>query len=253
MPFNMDDGWGLATLVNKRDVANFVEYEFALPKKEYSLPLALGQQLTLCCLDDEDEVIQGNFFVRVKKGDKGVFRIVCPKTNHEFALGKDRAYFAKVLDKELDIGAEIAIKPGDQKLFYRGPYLPVTDMVYVAYGMGIIPILHQIQSILPSGSSSVKQISVLWINSSESDFDLCFKDIEKEFFKYNKKLEVSCILEDAQKQDWGFGNNDEIAEAVPPFQGGVMAVVSGPSKFLISAETFLRRKGYPQDCVCALP
>jgi len=255
MPFELEGGWGLANLINKEPKgSSFVEYEFGLADKDYVLPLVLGQQLTLCCLDDANDVAQGDFFT-FGKTTKGGFKIVCPRDNKDFELGQQRAHFATVLHDQLHVGAEVAIKPGNQTFFYRGPYLPVTDMVYIAAGVGIIPILAQIQSILPSHSrSSVKQVSVLWLNAHESDFDLCFDDLEREFFKYNYKLEVNCVLEDVNKQGWnGMQNNREMGEAVPVFRAGVMAVVSGPATFADAVQSYLRRRQYPEDCICVLP
>ena len=48
-------------------------------------------------------------------------------------------------------------------------------MVYVTSGMGIVPIVHQIKAVLPTGSSSVKMVTVVWINDDSWDFDIFFR------------------------------------------------------------------------------
>jgi hypothetical protein len=80
MPFEGDGGWGKCTLRTKNKIGSkFTVYEFALPKSEYSLPLALGQQLDFCCLSLEDNVVTGSFYpYDVNHGERGVVRVVVP-------------------------------------------------------------------------------------------------------------------------------------------------------------------------------
>ena len=148
------------------------------------------------------------------------------------------------------IGDEIAIKPGKSFLQYNGKHIPVTDMVCVTSGLGIVPIVDQVKSISPKGTSSVKTMSVVWINENRSDFDLAMDELEKEYMKYSTKLAVSCIMDDLTKP---LDNNREVEEAVPYFNAGTMAVVSGPKRFADTAKAYLHRKGYPDDCICVLP
>lgn len=148
------------------------------------------------------------------------------------------------------IGDEIAIKPGKTFLKYNGKHAPVTDMVCVASGLGIVPIVDQVKAISPKGSSSVKTTSVVWINENRSDFDLAMDELEKEYMKYSTKLAVSCIMDDLKKP---LDKNREVEEAVPYFNAGTMAVVSGPKRFTEKAKAYLNRKGYPENCICVLP
>ena len=156
----------------------------------------------------------------------------------------------EVLKGEMRIGDEIAIKPGKSYLQYNGKRVPVTDMVCVASGLGIVPIVDQVKSISPKGSSSVKTTSVVWINENRSDFDLAMDELEKEYMKYSSKLAVSCIMDDLKKP---LDKNREVEEAVPYFNAGTMAVVSGPKRFAETAKAYLNRKGYPDNCICVLP
>lgn len=129
-------------------------------------------------------------------------------------------------------------------------------MIYVASGMGIVPILHQIKAVLPKGSSSVKMVTVIWINGNTNDFDFAFKQLEEEYFKYSTKLEVSCIVDsvvDSERVSPSlFKSNLEIEDAIPIFRPGTMAVVSGPQRFVQSASAYLQQKDYPEDCLCLL-
>jgi NAD(P)H-flavin reductase len=124
-------------------------------------------------------------------------------------------------------------------------------MVYIASGLGIVPIVDQVKAITPKGSSSVKVISVIWINDQRSDFDLAMEELENEYTKYSTKLAVSCILDDAIKNP--IKGNVEVDEAVPYFTAGAMAVISGPKRFSEKVKAFLLTKGYPENCVCVLP
>mmetsp|Transcript_10623 Transcript_10623/g.15659 ORF Transcript_10623/g.15659 Transcript_10623/m.15659 type:complete len:484 (+) Transcript_10623:187-1638(+) len=254
MPFHPeDDGWGVCMLRSKEQIGRspFVRYDFDLPRADYVLPLSLGQTITLCCLDESDNIVEGNFYTF--KEDTGTFSIVLPEKNEEeteYDIGADRAKFAHVLKGEMGIGDEIALKPGVSTLNYRGQYLPVTDIVYVASGVGIVPILDQVKAVLPSGSSSVKGVSLVWINGDGKDFDVAINELEEEYFKYNTKLAVSCIGENVRKK--ALEENEEIEEAVPDFNPGTMAVISGPRAFSEKAKAYLKNRGYPEDCLCVL-
>lgn len=155
-----------------------------------------------------------------------------------------------MLKQELKVGDEVAVQPGPRKLSYRGQYLPVTEMVYVACGVGIVPVLEQVRAVLPSGSSSVENVSVIWVNEDTRDFDVTSEQLEKEYFKYDTKLAVSCIVENLRTND--IESNQEITTAIPDFRPGVMAVVAGPEQVTEKARAYLIQKGYPEDCICKL-
>jgi len=261
MPFEGDGGWGKCTLRSKKKVGTspFMVYEFALPKPEYNIPLALGQQLDFCCLSSDDDICTGSFYPFEVGNDsdsiqRGVVKIVVPECDsvekNAAQVGMGNSKFIEVLKDELRIGDEIAIKPGKSFLQYNGKHVPVTDMVCVASGLGIVPIVDQVKSISPKGSSSVKTTSVVWINENRSDFDLAMDELEKEYMKYSTKLAVSCIMDDLKKP---LDKNREVEEAVPYFNAGTMAVVSGPKRFAETAKAYLNRKGYPDNCICILP
>lgn len=259
MPFEGDGGWGKCTLRSKKSVGTFEIYEFALPESYYTVPLALGQQLEFCCLSASDDICTGSFYPYNDAGDDdtgegggsksaGCVRVVLPNDRE---ADEGSVKFMQVLRDELRPGEEVAIKPGKSHLTYNGKHVPVTDMVYLASGLGIVPIIDQIKAITPRGSSSVKVSSVVWMNDNRLDFDLAMDDLEAEYMRHPTKLAVSCIMDDATKNP--LEGNKEVEEAVPYFNAGTMAVVAGPKRFAEKARGYLMRKGYPDDCICVLP
>lgn len=249
MPFDEDnEGWGVSTLKSRKRLGktSFIQYEFELPEADYVLPLELGQQISLCCLDNEGNVAQGDFFPfsPTAKSKPGSFSILVPnKTPEEnvVLMGLEAANFARVVKQEMKIGDEVAIKPGNTKLSYRGQYLPVTDILYIACGTGIVPVLEQARAVLPRGSSSVSAVTIVWINEDTKDFDVLAEVLEKEYFKYNDKLAVSCIVDSPRRRDWS--GNKEINAAVPDFRQGTMAVLAGPTDLMERAFYYLEDRG----------
>ncbi len=147
------------------------------------------------------------------------------------------------------------MRPGLKTLSYNGQYLPVTDMVFLVYGSGIVPIIDQVKSILPSYSStSVRSASVTWVNNDYDAFDLAVNELENEFYKYNKKLDVSCCLATMLSTEKRLEDYPDIEQSIPNFQPGTMAVISGPTEFSDKASTYLQsNRNYPTDCICILP
>lgn len=98
-----NEGWGVCTLRAKKRLgkSSFVQYDFDLPKSDQYIQLDLGQQLTLCCLDNTNTVAKGNFYLyHGDNGDKmGQFSVVAPnKTPAEnvYEVGRDTARFVSI-------------------------------------------------------------------------------------------------------------------------------------------------------------
>lgn len=96
--------WKTSTLYSKKAIGDtsYIQYDFQLPHPENTLPLALGQKLELCCLSDDNEVAQGGFYLFSKRGQKGKFSIMAPKTDGrknrvKFELGKATSKFVSSL------------------------------------------------------------------------------------------------------------------------------------------------------------
>lgn len=255
-----DDGnaeWGVCTLEKKTQLgrSQFVKYDFKLPKADNVLNLALGQKVSLCCLDNKDRVAKNDYYLFSPKKTKGSFSILAREDGAEngdgMSLAKGQGDFTKVLSQELEVGDEVALQPGPRTLSYKGEYLPVTDMVYIASGSGIAPVLDQVRAVLPSGSSSVQSVSVIWVNSNEEDFDVALSSLEDEYFKYSTKLAVSCVVKENDGKK--LKQNEEVEDALPPFEPGTMAVIAGPKRFSSEARSMLMGSGYPEECICVLP
>lgn len=155
-----------------------------------------------------------------------------------------------MLTQDLKVGDEVALKPGLRRLSYRGQYLPVTDMLYIACGLGVVPVVEQVKTVLGSGSSSVKSVTVIWVNQNTKDFDVTAERLEEEYFKYSTTLAVSCIVDNLRTNN--LEDNSEIQSAVPDFNPGTMAVLSGPAEVQEKAKAYLISRGYPEDCICVL-
>jgi hypothetical protein len=243
----MKEAGTCAPCVRKRDLGSPTLFDT-------TLPLELGQQIRLCCLDEQDRVAQGDFYPYVETIDAslGRFCIVAPNLIDEasFSFGEETANLCRVLKGDVRVGDEIAIQPAKTKLAYKGQYLPVTDLVYIAFGVGIVPVLEQVRTVLPKGSSSVRNTSVLWINQETKDFDVIAELLEKEYNQYRTKLAVSCIVEDLTVGT--IADSIEISEAIPDFVPGTMAVVAGPQAFMDMAVEFLEDRAYPSDTICLL-
>ena len=146
----------------------------------------------------------------------------------------------------------MAIKPGRKSLEYRGETLPVTDIVFLVSGLGIIPVLSQLDSVLPtSGGASVSTSSVIWVNEKTKEFNLAYDKLERQFYKYNKKLDVSCVVQD-DIYAANLGENRQVVDSTPDFAEGTMAVIAGPDYFVKKANHFLQARGYPAETICSL-
>lgn len=265
VPMNFDpsdiqsEGWGVCSLLRKKPVgrSKYIQYDFAFPMPHNTLDLALGQQMTLCVLDSKDNVVKGDFYLHSPRNQLGSCSILVPEVDEsdesdavDSEIGLESGSFVRALQNDLKDGDEIALTPGKLTLNYRGEYLPVNEMVYFTSGLGIVPVIEQVKAVLPSGSSSVKGVSVIWTNKDEEDFDVAMSTLEDEYFKYSTKLAVSCIIDDTKNE---LSDNNEIEESLQPFSPGTMAVVSGPKSFCDKAQAYLISKDFPDDCICILP
>ena len=92
MTFDDDgaDGWGVCSLAGKETLgqSRFTKYDFDLPTKDHYLNLGLGQQLTLCCLDNKERVAQEDFYLFSPTKELGKFSIVTPSSEDRFSVKK---------------------------------------------------------------------------------------------------------------------------------------------------------------------
>lgn len=91
-----DDGnaeWGVCTLEKKTQLgrSQFVKYDFKLPKADNVLNLALGQKVSLCCLDNKDRVAKNDYYLFSPKKTKGSFSILAREDGAENGDGMSLA------------------------------------------------------------------------------------------------------------------------------------------------------------------
>ncbi len=78
-------GWGVCTLASKKQLgrSKFIKYDFKLPNIDNVLNLALGQKVSLCCLDNEDRVAKKDYYLFSPKNNRGSFSILVSSDNSE--------------------------------------------------------------------------------------------------------------------------------------------------------------------------
>lgn len=105
MTFNSTDteGWGVCSLRSKRRLGktSFVQYDFDLPRSDNTVQLELGQQLSVCCLDNNSSVAKGEFYLYHGEAPKlGTFSILAPNRrpkDNQLEVGKDAANFVRAV------------------------------------------------------------------------------------------------------------------------------------------------------------
>ena len=107
MTFQSDEtlGWGVCSLRSKKRLgkSSFVQYDFDLPKSSEFIQLDLGQQLSLCCLDNKQNVAKGDFYLyhgHRENSMLGTFSILAPNktpADNAFEVGRDAANFVSLL------------------------------------------------------------------------------------------------------------------------------------------------------------
>lgn len=99
-------GWGVCSLRSKKRLgkSSFVQYDFDLPNPNEFIQLDLGQQLSLCCLDNNQNVAKGDFFLyhggHRENSMLGTFSILAPNktpADNAYEVGKDAANFVSLL------------------------------------------------------------------------------------------------------------------------------------------------------------
>ncbi|KAG5190314.1 cytochrome b5 reductase domain-containing protein [Tribonema minus] len=246
--------WSVCTLQERMRVGNgCVKYRFKLPGPACVLPLELGQELTLCGLDAAGRVASASCVPLSPRAAQGYVDVVVAKPRPPDApltaagaAAVGGADFARLLET-LAIGDEVAARPGRAMLQYRGPYAPITDVVLIACGLGVVPMLQLVRELLPARESSVRAASVVWLNEAAEDFAL-YGELERAFYKYHRKLDVACIIE-RDLFGHALAGNRRVREAVPAFRIGTLAVVSGPDFFVAKVRDYLVRQGYPDEVI----
>lgn len=270
--------WAPCSLEEKEIEDDYARYRLALKAGPgHVLPLALGQELTVMCLDDKNRPVRANFPVASNRRDpSGTVDIVVPvgaKRDRRAAIGAldaDQLVVSKALDR-LAPGGEAAIRAGRKAFDYKGSHLPITTLQCFVEELGAIPVAHLLQESLTRGQSTVTNADVYCINAHEDDFVL-YDRLEDLYYKFHRKMTLACVVDDllyhglpastsvssssgsssssganeAAANDPGpssfrrqrqqpvasvFDRNDDLRDALRPWQPGVLAVVAGPPPF----------------------
>lgn len=279
----LPESWAPSLLEDREDHGDYVTYRFALKAgPNCALPLKLGQEVTLMCLDDKNRPVRASFPLASKRRDPaGVVAVMVPigaRRLDRAAVGGltgEQMTVAAALDN-LPVGGEVAVRPGRQAFNYDGPHLPITSLQCFVEELGAIPAIQLIQESLPRGQSTVGAIDVFYMNAHEEDFVL-YDKLESLYYKFHRKMSLSCVLDeqlyqgvvdDSQQQQQRaprrrnqqqnaattvFKRNDDLRQAVNPWEPGLLAVIAGPPAFATQVSTYLKDVlKYPPDCVIAL-
>lgn len=228
------------------------------------LPLGLGQELTIMCLDDKNRPVRANFPLASRRRDpSGTVEIILPSGDNRSrrssvgSLDSEQLAVAKALDG-LAIGGEAAVRAGRKAFDYKGAYLPITSLQCFVEELGAIPVLQLLQESLVRGQSTVENADVFCISASEDDFVL-YDELEDLYYKFNRKMTLACVVDEQLYQqnpaDQGgetaasrrarppqpsiFERNEDLREAVRTWQPGVLAVIAGPPRFANAVSTLL--------------
>lgn len=243
------DEWKVCTLLDREDISpKYSRYRFELLNPDGVLPLNIGQELTMCVIDDEDRVLKESFFPISTQNSKGYFDVVV-KNENDYAGNIDENSFASTL-KELRVGDELAFKGGRYRLNYSGKQKKITALTCVAAGVGITPILQVLRGVLPESESSIGDVELLWMNENGEEF-LCDDEISKFEVKYYSKFFASKVV---QPDLYGVNmmKNDDILGSISPYEPGRIAVIAGPDYVITKARQLLTTIGYPSDCILSI-
>lgn len=195
--------WSPCLLEERRELqGDFMTYRLALKAGPGNvLPLALGQELTVMCLDDKNRPVRANFPLASNRRDpSGTVEIVVPagaRRTRRAAIGaltSEQLTVIKALDR-LAVGGEAAVRAGRKAFDYKGSYLPITSFQCFVEELGAISILQLLQESLRRGQSTVETADVFCVSADEEDFAL-YDRLEDLYYKFNRKMTLSCVLDE---------------------------------------------------------
>lgn len=195
--------WSPCLLEERRELeGDFMTYRLALKAGPGNvLPLALGQELTVMCLDDKNRPVRANFPLASNRRDpSGTLEIVVPagaRFNRRAAIGaltSEQQTVIKALDR-LSVGGEAAVRAGRKAFDYKGSYLPITSLQCFVEELGTISILQLLQESLRRGQSTVETADVFCVSADEDDFAL-YDRLEDLYYKFHRKMTLSCVLDE---------------------------------------------------------
>lgn len=124
-------------------------------------------------------------------------------------------------------GDELAYKPGQNELQYRGKQYPIRCLTIITAGIGIIPVLNILKKTLGNMDFNIERCELLWINDSKEEFIFNneVEKLEKEFedrFLCARVLDVAIGVKDSIL-------NQKVRDSLPFAEPGRVAIVAAPS------------------------
>lgn len=223
------NGWSTCTLTNRKPIASYIQYEFTLPKSEHKLNIGLGQKVILCFLDD-DKIIKRYFYINSPLSQKGWFTVLVTKPQF----------------KSVSFGDQLAFKPGNFNLQITGQIFPLQHMIFLVVGLGIIPTLQYLKYFLAI-SSTIRNFTLIYMNSKSNDFDIALSKLENEYYKYSKRLSVLFVVDNLLN----INLNKELKKLIPSFQNDMIGIVAGEDKKFVEngRDFFVKCSGFPEEYV----
>uniref|UniRef100_A0A7S2FHA9 FAD-binding FR-type domain-containing protein n=1 Tax=Florenciella parvula TaxID=236787 RepID=A0A7S2FHA9_9STRA len=255
-----DGEWAACTLAGKTPItgSGCTRYSFRLNSARQTFGLGLGQALSLIGIDEANRVLKVHMIPATPRLMAGSFDLILPDEDIETKAQASRSLTASNAEEEgfgamvqtMELGEQIAAKPGDERLTYDG-YLPIDDVHCIASGLGIVPALGLLNELLPSRASSVETANLVWVNEDEGDF-VNYVDMENVWYKFSKKLDVSCVLDNDTFGSELWENEAFIASVPDSYVEGMMIVVAGPENFQLNVAKELAAKDFPEGAIVCL-
>jgi NAD(P)H-flavin reductase len=232
--------WGVCTLAGKELLpGGYTRYRFELEGENAAIPLELGQEILMCVVDQNDNVIKEPCFPVSSSSARGYFEII---TKRGGEASGDR--FAKALSSH-DLGDEMAYKGGRYRFNYLGNKYPIEGLSLIASGLGGCSALQIMKNILTEDSTTIDDLEMLWVNENKSDF-IVDKEVEEMEFRYLEKVTISRMIQD-DLYGRGLTKRNDVKNAITPFNKGRLGVICAPEYVIGKARNLFTDLGYPQD------
>jgi len=235
-------------LTHKEDIShNTIKFRFALPSKDHSLGLPVGNHISLQFQDKDGNPVIRRYTPVTSDEEKGYFDLVIKV----YPEGKMSQYLSK-----LKLGDTIDIKGPQGHLTYLGhgnfmikrkgveTKQHVNKIGMIAGGTGITPMLQLIRAILRTPSDRTS-ISLLFANVSEADI-LLRKELDALAVEHKSQFHLYYTLDKAET-DWkmgrGFVTADMIKGNLPAPSNDTVILMCGPPpmmKFMLNHMTALK-------------
>ncbi len=202
----------------------------------------------LCIPDEKKNPIKQHLFPIVDR--RGYYDIVIHQKHSPDTHFKNKSSqkFYSLL-RNMIVGDELAFKGGANSLVLNehGDKDSVKDVSITAVGLGIIPVIPIIKSLLNKRATKVR---LVWVNSSPSDYFLS-QAIDSIVSTYPKRFEVfKLIVSDLLHST--LSETKSLYQLIDPFVPGSLAIVSAPEDTTFKLRKIFRDMYFPVDSIITL-